>query len=352
MKIEREILRTPHVTVGIPSELTVPGLFVTRPVSQVEAFADLSDAEVRAFARTERHLRIGLKTINVAIAGLYIEERRNTPVTGLTIPFHIDRLEERFDVGVYQPHIEAYLSSYNEADTPKQEMMADAIAQYFADNADADEATGLHEHREYVEHEGVAPHLYKVLDVDDESEIPPAPEGLKYYVCLGGSKNFQAFLSEDGLSKGEFLGLFGDVLDETLQPVYEDDTLFVRQDAKYAVPGFYIVSPKEHFRSIDEMPQDVFDHSLLTMRRIKQNLASLGIANSHIYHDEKYRSPASAHFWALPLHEQPNGQQLELTIHSRDIWTYLDTYPRFSETGDTIAQCNRDMRQHLKSTSA
>ena len=352
MSAEREILRTSHFTVGLPSEVTVPGLFVTRPLSQAETFADLSDAEVRAFAHTERHLRIGLKIINVALAGLYIEEHPGASVMGLTIPFHIDRLEERFDVGAYQPHIEAYLSSYDKMDTSKQEAMADAVGQYLANNSHSSEIVLPREHHARIEQEREAPRLYKVLDVNDESEIPRAPEGLKYYVCLGGSRNFQAFLTEDGLSKGEFLDSFEGVLDEALQPVYEDDTLVVRQDAKYAIPGFYIVSPKEHFRSIDEMPQEIFDHSLLTMRRIKQNLGMLGIMNSHIYHDEKYRSPASAHFWALPLHKHPAGLQLNQTIYSRDIWTYLDTYPRFSETGDTIAQYNRDMRQRLKDTSA
>lgn len=347
MSAEREVLHTPHVTAGLTSEITVPGLFVTRPVSQAETFANLSDAEVHAFAHTMRHLRIGLKAIGVAVAGLYIEEHPGTPVTGLTIPFHIDRLEERFDADVYQPHIETYLSSYDETDAPKQEATADAITQYFTDNPDANEVAHSHEHPAHAEQVRKTPRLYEVLDVTDESEIPSAPEGLKYYVCLGGSKNFQAFLAEDGLSKGEFLDLFGDVLDEALRPVYEDDTLVVRQDAKYAIPGFYIVSPKEHFRSIDEMPQKVFDHSFLTMRRIKQNLAKLGIAYSHIYHDEKYRSPASAHFWALPLHEQPKGWRLDRTIYSRDIWTYLDTYPRFRETGNTIVQCNDDMRQQL-----
>lgn len=350
MSTEIEILRTPHITVGIPVEITVPGLFVTQSVSLAETFSDLSDAEVRAFAYTERHLRIGLKAMGVSLAGLYIEEYPDAPVTGLTVPFHIDRLKKQFDVDVYQPHIEAYLSSYDGTDASKQRVMADAIAQYFSNNSHSNEVALFRGHQDHVELEHEATRLYEVLDVNDETEIPRAPESLKYYVCLGGSKNFQAFLAKDGLSKGEFLNLFGEVLDEVLQPVYEDDTLVVRQDAKYAIPGFYIVSPKEHFRSIDEMPQEVFDHSLLITRRIKQNLTWLGIANSHIYHDEKYRSPASAHIWVLPLHNLPANQQLNRTIYSRDIWTYLDTYPRFSETGDTITQFNQEMRQRLKDT--
>jgi len=344
--VSNELMRSGHVVVSNPAEYYVPGMFTVRPVSEKEKFSDFSDEEVHDFAHTERHLRSGLKALfNVALAGMYVEAHSDQPVTGYTIPFHIDRLEDQFNVGVYQPHIAEYLTSYSIVDMPKQEQVAAAVREYLLAQPDMAESYKS----DIPERQLEKPQLHEVRDIDDESELPHPPEGMKYYVCLGGSKNFQAFLTEGTLSKGEFLDVFGDELDEVLQPVYEDETLVVRQDAKYAIPGFYIVSPKAHYRSIDEMPEETLAHSLLTTRRITQQLKTLGIEDSHIYHDEKYQSPASAHFWILPLHQQTGERPLNRTIFSRDIWTYLETYARFGKTGKDIAQYNQRMRELLRS---
>ena len=352
MSAGKELIRTDTVKVNSPLDGYVPGMFITQPVSRTEKFADLSREEVCGFARTERHLRIGLKTMfDVAVAGLYIEESPETPVAGYTIPFHIRRLQERFDASVYQPHIEDYLASYNESDRSAQDATADTIREYLIGTSHKETPT-MDFTQDIDKPTQEKPRLYEVLDVDDELELPQPPKGMKYYVCLGGYKNFQCYLTKDNLSKGEFLDLFEDELDEALLPVYEDSTLVVRQDAKYAIPGFYIVSPKEHYRGIDEMPEDVFEHSLLMAHRIKQHLSSIGIVDSHIYHDEKYNSPASAHFWVLPLHKTEDSHALNRTIHSRDIWTYLETYDRFSTTREDIVQYNAFMRQSLDDLAA
>lgn len=345
--MSQEVFNDGVVAVNTPTEQHVPGMFLTTPLSEKEKFADLTDEEIQSFAYTEQQLRIGLKSLfNVALAGLYIEENAGKPVTGYTIPFHMDRLRSQFDVSVYQPHIEAYLRSYD-GSLSEQDYAAIAMRGLMARGNR--EETGDEEINENTCHEvEERPPLYEVIDIDDELEIPRPPAGMKYYVCLGGSKNFQAFLTEDSLSKGAFLDMFEDELDEALEPVYEDETLVVRQDAKYAVPGFYIVGTKAHYRTIEEMPQRTFKESLSMASRIKKQLAELGIAESHIYHDEKYQSPASTHFWVVPLHHQSDDQTLNRTIRSADIWTYLDRYARFNETRADIAQYNQHMRELLK----
>ncbi|MDB5162486.1 MAG: hypothetical protein JWN28_93 [Candidatus Saccharibacteria bacterium] len=336
-----------RVTVRSTLDTNVPGMMQIQPLSHKEKFAELTDEEVMSFARTQHGMRTALKEMfHVAVAGLYVEEHAGQPVTSYTIPFHVDHIQERFDISVYQPHIEAYLSSYDVS--PQSGQYAAGVSAYLNGPKTATSRLG-----EYVTHEPKVENkdkyaLLDVVDVDDESEIPPAPDGFKYYTCIGGSKNFQAFLAQDALSKGEFLDMFEDELDEALSPVYEDETLVVRQDAKYAIPGFYIVSPKEHFRSIAEMPQEVFNHAMLTVKRIKQQLVTVGINESHIYNDEKYKSPASAHFWVLPLHQPVDGQDLNRTIYSKDIWTYLNTYPKFQYTKQEILRYNNHVKELLK----
>ncbi len=336
-----------HFTIQQAQDSYVPGMYAINPVSGVERFTDLSDDEVRLLASYQRKLRIGLKSLDIALCGLYVEEYTEQPVTSITLPLHIGRLASRFDVEVYQPHIESYIKSYNAHDLQDVIKYDNATERCFEDQTRGYDAipyqpSGDKKHDQEW-HETT---IDEILEIDDELELPMAPVGKKYYVCIGGAKNFQAFLCDDTMSKGEFLDKFTNEIDDVLAPVYEDEDLVVRQDAKYAIPGFYIVSPKKHYRSIDKMPQEYFDHCMIIAKRVKENVAELGVETSHIYHDEKYLKPASVHFWILPLPRNPELTS-QLSIYSKDIWTYLDTYPRFSETYKQIRDYNDHMRQAM-----
>ena len=188
-----------------------------------------------------------------------------------------------------------------------------------------------------------------IKEVFDESELPVSPEGKKFFVCIGGKKNFQCFLSDSRLSKGQFIMQHEHELDDALKPVYEHNGIVVRQDAKYAIPGFYIVSPKEHFSDISEMPYVTFQRCMFVAQNVKKGLISLGIMRAHIYHDEKYKNPISAHFWVLPLYEQMlKEQNLNATITSKDIWEYQDNFPRYSETKYKIREFNVRMKHFFR----
>lgn len=337
-----------ELTIRRPENIFVPGMYMTTPESHVERFAELTDSEVALAAYYQRELRKVLRGLfDVALCGLYVEEHQGYSVTSITLPFHVERLTRDFDLTVYQPHIEAYLASYDHEDDVELSRYDKVLRDHFrAVGVSSLTTSGLLVSTESTPTEERNTDVEEILDVDDESELPPAPPGKKYYICLGGSKNFQAFLCNNTMSKGEFLDEHADDVDEVLRPVFEDDKLTVRQDAKYAIPGFYIISPKQHYRSIDEMPQEYFEHCMLMAKRIKEHITALGIMQSHIYHDEKYRSPASAHFWVLPL---PDKSDFNLTIYSTDIWTYLETFPRYRETGRQIREYNNHMRSVMRS---
>ncbi|MBP5352925.1 MAG: hypothetical protein J6Y91_04080 [Alphaproteobacteria bacterium] len=189
------------------------------------------------------------------------------------------------------------------------------------------------------------------LEVYDENELPTPPDGQKFFTCIGGKKNFQCFLSDERVSKGQFIMQHEGELDDCLKPVYENEGIVVRQDAKYAIPGFYIVSPKEHFSNIHTMPPVLFQRCMLIAKNVQQGLASLGIPRTHIYHDEKYKKPISAHFWVLPLYERMIKEQgLNASITSKDIWDYQDSFPRYSDTKYKIRELNVRMKHFFRTT--
>jgi diadenosine tetraphosphate (Ap4A) HIT family hydrolase len=337
------LFRVSHVT-----DYAIPGLYTTEPEEHKETFGSLDNKSVKSLAKIQRRLRGGLKSkFGIHLCGLYIEESPGKKFVSFTIPFHIDRLSEQFSVQIYQPHIEDYLKSYT--NTPNQQIQQfDLGIKKILNNSkfishireeQIDLATNPAEK---------AFEIMEILEVFDEGELPEPPQGKKYYVCIGGNKNFQCFLSRDNVSKGEFISHHEDELDDCLKPVYVDNFVVVRQDAKYAIPGFYIVSPKKHYTRIDETPKDIFEKSMLRARDVRRVLSAMGINRAHIYHDEKYNSPTSVHFWVLPVYEKHiRAHKLNPTIFSKDIWTYLDTFPRFGKSKSQIQKFNTIMKQGL-----
>jgi diadenosine tetraphosphate (Ap4A) HIT family hydrolase len=356
----RPIYEDNHVLIGHAVESAVPGLYTIKPLLPKESVIELSDTDFAVSVYMQRQLRIGLRTLfNVAVCGLYVEEHPDRPVTSYTIPFHIDRLQERYSVDVYQPYIAEYLRSYSFSSSRQQ---IDTINAGMSDMLNSSSVTRDIKSLEKGFVRVVKPAIplvetleqksrtEEVLEVFDKDELSVAPEGKKYFVCIGGNRNFQCFLGDSNMSRGEFILSHEDEIDDCLKPIYSDDQIIVRQDAEYAIPGFYIVSPRSHYRSIDEMPQDTYARCMVMVRDIKKGLSTLGLARAHIYNDEKYSLPAFAHFWVLPLHEEfIDDHNLNPTIYSRDIWSYLDSYPRYNVTKPQILEFNEEMRHYLNS---
>jgi len=337
---------------------SVPGLYTIKPSLDKRSILELSDIEFVSLSFMQRQLRIELRNLfDIKLCGLYFEEHPNRKVTSYTIPFHIDRLKERFSVDPYQPYIYEYIDSY-ESNTiaDKVEIFNHKMTEVLM-NTDIKRILG-----QMTKDLGIAqpnnlinanikesPRIEKILEVLDERDLPDAPAGKKYFVCIGGNKNFQCFLADSSLSKGEFLFAHENDLDDCLRPIYDDGQIVVRQDAKYAIPGFYIVSTRETYRTVDEMPLSLFMRCMILTRKIKSGLLDLNVSQTHMYNDEKLNSPASVHFWVLPIHKR-YAEDHNLTIYSSDIWKYLDSYPRFVYTKQNIFKINEKMKSYLKNS--
>lgn len=189
----------------------------------------------------------------------------------------------------------------------------------------------------------------KKLDVYEISELPEIPSDMKYFACIGGSKNYQCFLESKNMSRADFMKEYANQLDECHIPVYEDSDIIIRQDAQIPIPGFYIVATKGDYKKICFMDMDLYKKCLYYSYLIKQNLfANFGIERIFMYYDEHYKKPSSTHFWVMPIYENIIEQNnLNPTILSKDIWTYQDLF-RFKEFKNEIYEINDEMRKVLK----
>lgn len=188
-----------------------------------------------------------------------------------------------------------------------------------------------------------------MIEVYNTTEIPKLSNGMKFFYCLGGSKNFQCF-AEKPMSMSEFIMKYRNRLDACFDPVYEDSNFIVIQDAKKAIPGFYIVVPKKHYKKITEMDINTYTKAMQLTSKIKHGLQLLLKADKvYIYHEEHHKKPAATHFWVLPIYNKfAKEYKLNPTINSFDIWKYLDIF-EFHNLKDKIYSTNNKIRNYLNS---
>lgn len=188
----------------------------------------------------------------------------------------------------------------------------------------------------------------KIFELDNISDFVPLKDGERRFDCIGGNKNFQVFLAPEYMSRSEFMIQYKHILDPCLNPIFEDDDIVITQDARYALPGFYIIATKTIQRTIAQLKFDVYKKCVFYQQTIANILEDKYDFKSHLYYEEHYKKPASTHLWVLPLHEEViKNNKLKISIESLDVWKYLDVIP-FSESRDKILEINNYMREKLK----
>lgn len=182
------------------------------------------------------------------------------------------------------------------------------------------------------------------VDVDCKEELPTAPAGHRYLDFLGGTKHLRCYLVPDDVPRIEFMESFTG-FDECLAPVYRHGGVTVRQDASYALPGFYVVAFDRHVRALDQVePADSAVAAIVT-REVRRGMReALGIEHIHLYYEEKAASSTHVHYWLVPV---PSRVGDKSTVITRiDIKPYLKQF-RFQEQRDTILRYNTRLDEHL-----
>lgn len=189
-------------------------------------------------------------------------------------------------------------------------------------------------------------HEIAFVDVDTRSDLPRPPRGMRYLDFLGGTKELRCFLVPYDYPRLQFLNFSEELLDPSLLPIFEDNGIVLRQDASYAVPGFYVIGFRKQYRSLDEMPQRKFLKAFAILHRARTIMREvLNIEHIHVYYEEKPAKSCSAHFWLLPIYEEA-GRDVPI-IYDINLRSYLETF-RFSERRGDILSANAIMREHMR----
>ena len=135
-------------------------------------------------------------------------------------------------------------------------------------------------------------------------------------------------------------------LPDVLDPVFDDGTITVRQDAEWAVPGFMIVGLRPHIGAIDQMSITQAHRVITVVHHVRRAMREvLGLEAVQMYQEEKLDRP-HFHIWMLPLWpDVMRDQPINPRIYESNIAEYLSLF-NMSEHGDAVRECIRLVREY------
>ena len=164
------------------------------------------------------------------------------------------------------------------------------------------------------------------IEVVSLDELPIPPQGNKYFTCIGGKKNYQCFLENDKLSRKDFMERYEGKVDKCLWPVYKNNNIVIRQDPVYAVPGLFIISTRDTYRTIADVPYQIYRECMNYVFTIYDFLSrELDILDIYFYYDEHICKPSSAHIWVIPIYNMLDSNRFPSIIDG-SIWHYLKSF--------------------------
>jgi len=187
------------------------------------------------------------------------------------------------------------------------------------------------------------------IEVNSESDLPELPPDMRYFVSIGGSKEYQAFKAPRSWSRGAFMQRFSDKLDPVLEDLYNHKDVFIRQDASRALPGFYIIGPHRFSTSVDNTDLINFIRCMYVFKVVQDfNSSRKDVHATNFYYDENYGKPVHIHFWALPFTKQ-KVEQFRMSTRYDDVisWNYLESFG-FQENKDKIKYLNEQLKIHFQ----
>lgn len=166
---------------------------------------------------------------------------------------------------------------------------------------------------------------------------------MKHYLFLDGSK----IAVHDDACRGCYLEQ-ALTLPEELQPIWKNADFVIRQDAECPVPGFYIVSARQHIHSIGDLSPEAAGALGIIVSRLRDNMRRiLDIQRLHIILEERLVEP-HLHIWMLPLWTETMAKhQIDPKVWNSNILEYLNLF-RYDENREKILTCNAVMKEALK----
>lgn len=183
----------------------------------------------------------------------------------------------------------------------------------------------------------------KYFDVNNLDELPKIKKGFRYLDFLGGTKQFRCYVVPKDLPRCLFMEKHRNELDEILLPIYEDDDICISQDASYALPGFYIISFRKHYKSITEITPKLYlkmNYWVYRIRLAMKELLKINYAN--VYYEEKSSGSANVHYWVMPIIDEIDAPKL----HYIKLKDYLEKF-KLEENREKIIKYNKLMKKYI-----
>lgn len=152
---------------------------------------------------------------------------------------------------------------------------------------------------------------------------------------------------EDNQCRGCWMNENPNMIPTLAKPIIENKNIIVRQDVEFPVPGFFIVSIRQHIGSIAELSEETYEEFSKTLYYVRKGLKEvMNVKKAQIYHEEKLTS-SHIHFWVLPLWEEKlKGKLKNPRIYDGTIIDYLKSF-ELSIYQNKIKQCNNKLSKYL-----
>lgn len=165
---------------------------------------------------------------------------------------------------------------------------------------------------------------------------------MKRYMFLDGS-----FIDvSDDTCRGCYLEAAKDVPVE-VETIWNNEFFAIRQDAECPVPGFYIVSTRQHIHMIGDLPLNQAMQFGIIIHRLRICMAKyLKIERAHLILEEKMIEP-HLHVWLLPLWKDVMcDKNIDPKVWNSNILEYLQLFS-YDENKEKIRRFNDLMREKL-----
>lgn len=187
-------------------------------------------------------------------------------------------------------------------------------------------------------------------DVNSLKELPKSdlPRDKRFLEFIGGSKNYRCFVVPKDFPRSEFFNKYSHLLDERLQPIYENDGIAVRQDSTFALPGFYILGYNKQFSSFDEIPDLLQLRTSYLLKNVRKGMReTLNTNFIHMYYEEKDKASSNVHYWLMPSQDSQTGRTPY--IFDIDLFNYLSSF-EYKKKKLEIGKSNDVMKKYIKNT--
>ena len=137
-------------------------------------------------------------------------------------------------------------------------------------------------------------------------------------------------------------------LPSELEPIWENDFFIIRQDAECPVPGFYILSTKQHIHTIGDLDEKNASRLGIILNRLRYAMMeSAGIHRVHVILEERMIEP-HLHIWMLPLWTDVMEKfNIDPKVWNSNIYEYISLFS-YDENRETIISINNKMRAELR----